>query len=232
MKLDTRTRLTLTVAFCAGFGGCSSVPPEAVDLSYQIGKDTEALHQSYRKLIQAHYDMERHCAEENWTSDILPQIVKKALAEGRLVDVVSGRVVWDPARKRFVPPTPGLEYVQMEQSIQVWSREISGIMDKSRNAMLAPYDAQEEHLVHSVDSAFAQINRGNAAISAFLTSMRHVQQSQDTLLDRAGLKEARDEIRSDIAKLSEDASKGSAGLEKARIIVEKWKANAPQENAK
>lgn len=204
--------------------GCGSVPREAVDLSYQIGKDTEVVHQSYRKLVRAHFQQSRQFAEQEWTNSVLPGLVKIAVEEGRLVDVVAGRVVYDPATQSFAKPTPGREYLQLEQTMQIWSKEIGEMMAKSRSDVLTPIDQEEQKLLDYIDESFAQLARGNAAISAHLVSLRKVQDAQDSVLERADLKELRDEINNKISGLSDDAQEKTERLNKARQRIDELKA--------
>jgi hypothetical protein len=203
--------------------GCGTVPKEAVDLSYQIGQDTEALHQSYRQLIKAHYQLSRRIIEQEWTKTELPKIIKNAVKEGRLTDVTAGKVVFDPATEKFVKPTPGTEFVQLEQTIQIWSKEVADIIAQNRAGILDPIDQEEAKLLGYVDTAFAQVARGNAAISAHLASLRKVQETQDSVLDKAGMKELRDQINNSLIKLSDDASKGTGRLSELSEKVESLK---------
>lgn len=223
MTMKTRLAGILVFFIFAFLSGCSSVPKEAVDLSYQVGQDTEALHQSYRKLIQAHYLQSRRYVEKEWTDTVLPEIIKNAVNEGRLVDVVAGKVVFDPATETFVKPTPGTEFVQLQQTIQIWSKEVSDIIGQNRAGVLDPIDEEEKKLLEYVDASFSQLARGNAAISAHLVSLRKVQETQDTVLDRAGLKEVRDQVNNRLAELSNEANKNADRLSEAREKVEKLK---------
>lgn len=203
--------------------GCSSVPKEAVDLSYQIGKDTEVVHQSYRKLVRAHFQQSRQYAEQEWTSAVLPGLIRSAIDEGQLVDVVAGKAIYDPATKSFTKPTPGLEYLQLEQTMQIWSKEIGEIIAKSRSDILAPIDEEEKKLLDYIDASFTQLARGNAAISAHLSSLRKVQDAQDTVLERADLKELRDEINNKIVSLSDDAKNKADRLSKSIKRIDELK---------
>lgn len=203
--------------------GCSSVPKEAVDLSYQIGKDTEVVHQSYRKLVRTHFQQSRQFAEQEWTSTVLPGLIKIAIEEGQLIDVVAGKVIYDPATQSFTKPTPGLEYLQLEQTMQIWSKEIGEIIAKSRSDMLAQIDEDEKKLLDYIDASFTQLARGNAAISAHLSSLRKVQDAQDSVLERADLKELRDEINNKIAGLSDDAKNKADRLSKSIKRIDELK---------
>jgi hypothetical protein len=219
MTMKTHLTGVLVYFVIAVLSGCSSVPKEAVDLSYQIGQDTEALHQSYRKLIKAHYQLSRRIIEQEWTKTELPTIIKNAIEEGRLVDVAAGKVVFDPATQNFVKPTPGAEFVQREQTMQTWSKEVADIIAQNRAGILDPIDQEEQKLLESVDAAFAQVARGNAAISAHLASLRKVQETQDSVLDKAGMKELRDQINNSLIKLSDEASKDTGRLSELREEV-------------
>ena len=223
MTMKCRFLVALLVSISILLLGCSSIPKEAVDLSYQIGQDTEAIHQSYRKLIRAHFQQSRRFAEKQWTDSFMPVIIKSAVEEGKLVDVIAGKIIYDPATETFVKPTPGKEYVQLEQSIQIWSKEIAEIISKSRADVLAPIDIEEQKLLDYVDASFSQLARGNAAISAHLASLRKVQEAQDSVLERAELKDLRDHIDSKLAALSDESQKSTERLNETRQKVDELK---------
>ena len=107
------------LSFAAIFlAACSTIPKEAVDLAYQVGSDTEAIHQSYRKLIRSHFDTVRQMYEAQWTEKVLVPYVKSYVQETRLADIVSGKLVWKPVQEKLVSPTPGREAVQFIDTMQ------------------------------------------------------------------------------------------------------------------
>ncbi len=204
-------------------GACSNVPKEAVTLSYQIGSDTESLHQSYRKLIRPHFEIVRQMYEAQWTEKVFIPYVKNYVEETRLADIAAGKLIWNARQEKLVPPTPGREAVQLADTMQAWSKEFGETAQGLRKEFLTPVDKAEAELLQAVDDAFAQVARGNAAISAHLASLRQVQESQDELLEKAGMKDLRQKIHEGIAKASDDASDASARIEKATKKVEELK---------
>lgn len=205
-------------------GGCANVPKEAVELSYQIGSDTEALHQSYRKLVRSHFDVVRQMYEAQWREKVLVPYVRSFVAETRLADIAAGKVVWDPVLEKMVPPTSGREAVQLVDTMQAWSKEFSETSDELRRDFMAPIDKAESELLAAVDDSFAQVARGNAAISAHLASLRRVQESQDSILEKAGMKDLRQKIHDGIAKSSDDVADFKGRIEKATSKIEELRS--------
>lgn len=222
-------QLLLVLLLCTG---CSSVPKESVDLSYQIGQDTESLHQSYRKLIRVHFDTIRQIYEDQWTEKVLVPYVKSYVEETRLSEIVAGKIVWDAKQEQFVAPTPGREAVQFMDTMQTWSKEFSETTQKLKKDFMAPIDKAESDLIDSVDEAFAQVARGNAAISAQLASLRSVQDTQDKLLDKAGMKDIRQKVVDGLAKASEDAANLTKRVDEATKKVEEAKNKFKQNQEK
>ena len=202
---------------------CSNVPKEAVDLAYRVGNDTEALHQSYRQLIRSHFDTVRQMYDAQWTEKVLVPYVKSYVQETRLVEIASGKLVWDPVQEKLVPPTPGREAVQFIDTMQAWSKEFSETTQELRKEFMAPIDKAEADLIQATDEAFAQVARGNAAIGAHLASLRKVQETQDELLERGGMKDLRQKINEGIAKASADAANFTGRVEQATKKVEDLK---------
>lgn len=177
---------------------CSTVPPEAVELSYKVGTDMEALHASYRKLIRAHFDKIRgewnNYVDYKWR----PVFLKKFIETGKLVE---------NAKK-----------ADTEEGF-LWVKNWAAIAEKRirryREAVLEPVNDQEAALTQSVDEAFMRVARANAVITAHLTSIRKVQEFQDRILEEMNLKDLRDDINDGIAKASAMTQKGIEITEEA-----------------
>src|SRR5205823_424056 len=121
---------------------------------------------------------------------------------------------------------PGREAVQFIDTMQAWSKEFSDTIQALRREFLAPLDKAEADLIHSVDEAFSQVARGNSAISAHLASLRRVQQTQDSLLNRANMTGLRQKIQDGLSQASDNASNVSQQLDRATKALDELKAKA------
>src|ERR1700690_3462292 len=80
-----RIYVGLVLFVLLGCFACSTVPKEVVELSYTVGQDTEAIHESYRTLIQTHFDDLRAQALSFLKSRWMPAYLGDFIKSGDLV---------------------------------------------------------------------------------------------------------------------------------------------------
>ena len=182
--------------------GCVSIPKEAVDLSYAIGKDLTAIHVSYKKLIQQHFQLLREQAiffiNEKW----MPVYIEDFIIEGELIENAIDE---------------DFEYVYF------WALVAAEEIEAKKKELLDPINADEKELITLVDEAFAQLYLANATVTAHLNSALKVKEAQNEVLEASNLKELRDKIDDSLASSSEKAKEAIKLLEKTDKLINKLK---------
>ena len=179
-----------------------------------MGQNLAAVHESDRELIKQHFANIRQQRLDWLDDEWIPKFLGKFLVKGRLVDVATGKTVFDRDAAKFVDPTPGREKAQLLDSVQAWTEEAMIQIDKKRKEIVEPVDNDEKELLASVDEAFARLFRGNAAITAHLNSLRKVQGAQDDILKALDLKDLRQQINEQLAKASDKAKLTSGEVDR------------------
>ncbi len=203
--------------------GCSNVPKEVVELSYVIGEDLQAVHESHRKLVTLHYDGLRAQRTRYFEAVWKPRFIQRWVSNGRLVDIASGRMIFDEQRDDFVAPTKGKEGEQLVKSVWLWADAAIEEIEEKKTELMAPLDRDEKSLLASIDEAFGRLFKGNATITAHLNSLRQVQEVQDDVLKALNLKDLREKINKELADASSRAQKAQVELEKLDQQVQKVK---------
>lgn len=210
--------------------GCSTVPKEVVELSYRMGEDIAAVQKSYKLLIHDHFEALRaervRYLNDEWT----PSYIKAWVADGRLVDVAKGVVVWSEEKGDFVRPAAGKEEMGLLVTIGFWSAAAIKEIEGKKAELLEPLNKQEAQLSSWVDDAFNRLYRGNATITAHLNSLRKVQEVQDDALSALSLKELRDKINNELVTASDKAEAGLEAVRKADGKVEDAKKKLQKKN--
>lgn len=192
----------------AGFSlvtaGCATVPREVVLLSQGMGEDLGDVEVSYRALIRTHFESLRRQVSTFIDTRWKPAYLREYIQRGQLVELATAS---DPAEV--------LEGV--EDWVDVALEEIAAM----RAGLLEPIDRQEDTLLVAVDEAFVRLTRANAAITAHLHSLRKVQEEQDRLLERAGLKSLRDRIDAGLVAASDSTQSAIERLERERSRLER-----------
>jgi len=174
--------------------GCASVPKESVELSYTIGQDLEALHQSYRTLIARYFDSLRQQVNDSVDRVFVPAYIGDFINSGRLIENAKA------GRTDF---------------IEAWAGIAVETIDKEKATRLEPLNNAERDLLSSVNDAFDKAIRANATVTAHLNSIRKVENVQDEILESMKLKDIRDRINDALAGASQKANIIRADIERA-----------------
>lgn len=176
--------------------GCASVPKESVELSYTLGNDIEALHQSYKSLIARYFESLRRDVNNSIDRVFIPSYINDYVKTGNLI-----------------------EHAKAERAdlVEAWARIAVQTIDKERITRLQPIDEAEKELLSNVDDAFDKAVRANATVTAHLNSIRKVQEVQDEILESLSLKDVRDKINKAISEASDKAREISSDIDKAAL---------------
>jgi len=178
----------LLLVFAISLMGCASIPKEVVELSYTVGQDLEAIHSSYRNLIQDHFQSLRDQAVDFLENTWVPHYINDFIEEGELVK-----------RARGSDPKKVLE------DVQLWAEVAVEEIENKKRELIDPIDRDEKELLKLVDEAFSRLIRANATITAHLNSIRKVKEVQDEALKALELKELRDKINNELISASKRA---------------------------
>jgi len=216
------------IVICLLCVGCSTVPKEVVELSYRMGQDIQAIHNSYKALVHAHFEALRaeriRYLEDEW----IPKYLQTWIRNGRLIEVAKGEIVWAETKEDFVPPTPSTADIELLSTIEDWSATAIQDIDDKKSRLIAPIDLQEQQLSSWVDDAFNRLYRGNAAITAHLNSLRKVQEVQDEALAALHCKDLRDKINDTLINASVLAKKELEEVRKTDGLAQEAKQLLPR----
>lgn len=201
VRQDLRVRLMVfLVVVTVGATGCANVPRESVDLSYTLGQDLEALHQSHRDLVTRYFDALRGQVNDTIDQVFIPIYINDFVVSGKLVQHAQN---------------------QRADLIEAWARFAIKRIDRERRERLQPLNDAERELLTSVNEAFDKATRANAAITAQLSSVVKTQRAQDELLESFKLKELRGKIHDALADASTKASKITSDINATNSKLEK-----------
>lgn len=194
---------------------CASVPPEAVELSYLVGRDIGKLQQSYDLLLEQRFEDYR-AQRITYLEDVwAPAFIAEWIRDGRLVDTARGGVVYDESQDKFVAPTPGREQQQLLSTIYGWSDAAIFEINDKRASLLDPLDEQERQVRREARAAFDQLIRANALITAHLNSIREVQDFQNQALEALGIEDVVSSLNDSLVQVSNRARDGLDAIRRA-----------------
>jgi hypothetical protein len=205
----------LAFTFFSVMTGCSTTPPEVVELSYKVGEDVNAIGDAYRSLVKQHFKVLKQQRIDYLENEWKPKFIENWLDDGRLVDMATSKTRWDFENSHFAAPTPGKERQQLLASVLEWSTVAIAEIERKKDELIGPLSEDERLLLSDIDSAFQRIGRAHNAITAHLNSIREVEKIQDKFLEELSIKDFRDDLMKKIETVS---NKAEEGLEKIREL--------------
>ena len=204
MKIYKHISLIFLSIFILIITGCATVPKEVVELSYTVGQDLEAVHLSYRSLLQKHFESLRiqtlTYLENRWIPIYLNEFIKS----GDLIALAKD-------------PDP----VKTFEGVSAWVEVAIEEIENKKKQLLNPIEQDEKALLESVDEAFDRLIWANATITAHLNSIRKVKEVQDEALAALKLKDLRDQINHQLVQASQKAENAIKEMESAEAVIKK-----------
>ena len=195
--------------------GCASVPKEIVELSYRTGEDMVALYKSYDKLIQNYYGKMRD-ERVAYLNDVWYQrFLKDWMERGELAAIAKGEKIWSDKETKLILTPPGSDPQETLRSLRSWIDYALYAYELKEESLLKSFDEDEKKLRKSVEAAFLQIIKANAAITAHLNSLRKVKEVQDEALELLNIKDLRDQINNALYEASDIAAEGLERIQQA-----------------
>jgi hypothetical protein len=192
--------------FIAVFLGCTTVPKETVELSYIMGENISSIKSSYISLINTHFDLLKMIRIEYLEDKWIPKFTEEWIKNGKLVEMAKGEFIWSSEQGDFISPVSGAEKQSLTQSVNFWSMALIDEIEEKRKELIDPLEDQKKELLALVEEAFDRLYRGNASITAYLNSIRKIQEIQDEILMSLNLTDLRNDISLQLQNISEYAN--------------------------
>ena len=209
-------RLFLFFTIC--LGGCAQVPPQTVELSTTIGKDLEDLHRSHRKAVDLLHDHNVDLVNRYIQEKVVPVYVKAAVdAVGKTliedIQHATGNAATDAAREKA--------YEHMQKTVLA----VNARIEKQRQEMLEIVEDARRAQLQELDMAYAQIQKANSTLTAYLGSLVKVTAVQDEALQKLGLKDFREKVGEealDTNKKVDQALKSASKVDESLGKLKEW----------
>lgn len=214
LRKKERMKQYIMVIFAFVITGCTAmVPKEVVELSYQMEKDLVQLQSTYIALVKQHVTLLKKQREDYLNNEWAPRLIESWIADGQLIEMASGDVIYDEDRDEFIAVTD-LNRQQQLRGIVLWANVAVEEIEAKRKELITPLEESEKKLIADINSSFALIVLGNQTISAHLNSIREVQDVQNELLKRAEWDGLRNSVSQKLSDLSTEADNGLKEIRK------------------
>ncbi|MEN9372484.1 MAG: hypothetical protein RIR79_36 [Pseudomonadota bacterium] len=157
-----------------GLGGCANIPPEAPELSAQLGMRISALEAAHTRLVQEFFVAKRKRIDE-FLQDVWVPTFSQEFFNDPKIDGVWKQVIQsqDPKdRRKFI----GIAGSKLQERI-----------NKKRTELLQPLDALEASMLRKLQAEYNQTRAINNTLTSFLQSTSKVEENRKRYMDMVGV---------------------------------------------
>ena len=153
---------------------CVSIPPEAPELSAQLGNRISAIEQSNLTLLHRYFDRKKQDIDEFIQHEWVPEFANQFFAEPAIARVWDQVVASDnkPDRLKFILKT---------------SPKLQQTINQKRAELIQPLEILEQPIEAKLTADFAQAKAINNSITGFLLSASKVVENRDRYLEMVGV---------------------------------------------
>jgi hypothetical protein len=211
--------------------GCTSIPKQSVELAeiseYQIAE----LQKSHLKIVGLYYDQRREeiniFIDTKWMPTFLAKTVQNPkfrddldsayqVSNITIDDLNLGSITWKnqqitPAQKAAI--ISGIKTSVTEQrgklgeTLMNFSEAALTQINKKRNELLNPINAQESMVLEEISAAYTDLQRANASIKGYLASAVELKEKQDQVLEMLDVLDKKNKVIDEIYSANDNISK-------------------------
>jgi hypothetical protein len=183
----------LVVMFVSLFAGCASIPPEAPELSAELGKRISAIEDSNLMLLHRFFDQKREAVDKFVEDEWVPLFAEEFFSDRTISDAWDTVVREDNKKQRLT-------------FIVKIGPKLQKKINEKRLELIQPLDDLERGIEKKIRDEYTQARSVNNSITSFLLSASKVAENRNRYLEVAGVKD------SQIGKLIEQTDDTVADL--------------------
>ena len=205
--LLTLTMLTLFLA------GCAAIPPQAPELSVELGNRLSAIEAANVTLLNRFFDHKREAVDTFIVEEWMPVFADEFFAKPGMAEAWNTIVQENDESQR-------LKFIMMVGTA------LQKRINQKRLVLMKPLDDLERYLEKAIRTDYNQARALNNSITSFLVSASDVTENRDRYLDMIGLTDDRvsriiDDTDTVVTDLLSGAQTVQAKIEKIEEYLEK-----------
>jgi hypothetical protein len=169
-----RTILPIILATAFVLAGCASIPPEAPELSAQLGARISSLEAAHVRLLQEFFIDKRRRVDDFVQEVWIPVFAQEFFGEPRM-DAVWQKVV------QSQDPKDRLQFIILV------GPKLQEKINRKRIELIQPLDELEVTIKNKLQSQYDQTRAINNTLTAFLYSASKVEENRKRYLDMIGI---------------------------------------------
>jgi len=197
-------------------GGCATIPPEAPELSAQLGTRLDALQAAHRRLLADFFNEKRHRVDDFIQDTWMPLFAKDFFSEPKIAGM------WDQvvASKDSADRTHFLALV---------GPKLQAKINAKRLELIQPLDQLENEVALKLAAEYDQARSINSTVTAFLQSAAKADANRRRAIAMVGLPDEKvDSLLGEASDAVSLLAQTSETVESAVQLSEDYKTNVQQ----
>ncbi|MCT7359576.1 hypothetical protein [Thalassolituus pacificus] len=164
--------ITLVIAL----NGCASIPPEAPELSSELGRRISAIEESNVVLLHRFFDQKRKAVDKFVEDEWVPEFADQFFSDTKMVTAWNTIVSENNKADR-------LRFITMA------GPKLQKRINQKRLELIKPLDELERRIEASIRGEYTQVKAMNNSITSFLLSASKVAEARNRYLEMAGVQD-------------------------------------------
>lgn len=169
--------------------GCASIPPEAPELSAELGKRISAIENSNITLLNRFFDQKRRGVDQFIENEWIPEFANQFFSNQTIADAWDTIVSENDKKQRLL-------------FLVKTGPELQKKINEKRLELIQPLDDLERRIEARIREEYTQARAMNSSITSFLLSASKVTENRNRYLEMAG---ATDESLGELIDKTNDA---------------------------
>jgi hypothetical protein len=193
--------------------GCASIPPEAPEMSAELGKRIAAIQDSNLTLLHRFFDLKRDEVDRFIQNEWVPLFAKEIFSDPRM------KTAWDT----IVSENNAADRLKF---LLTTGPRLQERINQKRVELIRPLDDIEKRIEEALRKEYIQAGAINNSITSFLVSASKIQQNRNRYLEMIGLTDkqignAIDKVNDAVGNLLSGARKVEENVPKAEDYLKK-----------
>lgn len=197
-------------------GACVSIPPEAPELSAELGNRISAIEDANITLLNRYFDRKRQDIDEFIEEEWLPEFANNFFSNPSIADVWNTIVRENDKKQRLT-------------FLMKTGPKLQAEVNKARVRLIKPLDDLERRIEQKLRDEYAQARAINNTLTSFLLSASEVAENRNRYLELAGVTDSEigiiidktDKVVNDLIEKTGDPGERGAAISEFADSVEK-----------
>lgn len=197
-----KLKFSLPIIIVFILSSCASVPKETVELSRVLEKDLKILHHSHKSMVELYYneiiDDINVFVDDVYAPFIIHYVLKAELQKHNKQEQSIYGIIEEAGN------TGGK--IEMTKALNIMTEFVDDAntqIEKKRKELVSPIIEQRTSILTKINDSYENVIYANSAITAYLESIRKVNESQQEAWSIIGLEGKGDELNKTLLQLSE-----------------------------